>query len=47
VAAGLALDAGWAWVAGLGVGVATLWYLVPGTVISIVVVVLLLFTGGS
>jgi hypothetical protein len=47
VAAGLALDAGWAWVAGLVVGVATLWYLVPGTVISIAVVVLLLITGAS
>lgn len=47
VAAGLALGAGWAWPAGLVVGVATLWYLVPGTVISVVVVVLLLVTGAS
>lgn len=47
VAAGLAAGAGWAWVAGLVVGVASLWYLVPGTIVSIVVVVLLLLTGGS
>lgn len=42
VAAGLALDVGWAWAAGIVVAVGTLWYLVPGTVISVVVLVLLL-----
>lgn len=42
VAAGLAFDAGWAWGAGIAVAVGTLWYLVPGTVISVVVLVLLL-----
>ena len=42
VAAGLALGAGWAWGAGIAVAVAALWYLVPGTVISVVVLVLLL-----
>jgi hypothetical protein len=42
VAAGLALSAGWAWPTGIAVAVGTLWYLVPGTVISVVVLVLLL-----
>lgn len=42
VAAGVALGAAWAWPSGLVVAVATLWYLVPGTVISVAVLVLLL-----
>ena len=44
VAAGLALGEGWARIAGIAVAVGTLWYLVPGTVISVVVLVLLLTT---
>jgi hypothetical protein len=47
VAAGLAAGAGWAWVIGFLVSILTLWYLVPGTVISLLVLVLLLVTGGS
>jgi hypothetical protein len=47
VAAGLAAGAGWAWVFGFLVSVLTLWYLVPGTVISVLVLVLLLVTGAS
>ncbi len=39
---GLATDAGWSWLAGIALATATLWYLVPGTVISIAVLVLLL-----
>lgn len=42
VAVGIALGHGWAWVAGIAVAVGTLWYLVPGTVISLIVVGLLL-----
>jgi hypothetical protein len=41
-AAGLALGAGWAWWLGVALAVATLWYLVPGTAISVAVLVLLL-----
>ena len=41
-AAGLAAGAGWATVLGVVLAVATLWYLVPGTVISGAVLVLLL-----
>jgi hypothetical protein len=36
------LGAGWARWLGLGLAVATLWYLVPGTVISLAVIVLVL-----
>ena len=36
LAGGLALQAGWAWPFGLVLGVGTLWYLVPGTVLSLV-----------
>ncbi len=39
---GVATGAGWAWVAGLVLSGATLWYLVPGTAISVAVLVLLL-----
>jgi len=42
VAAGVAAGAGWAWTAGLVLPVGTLWYLVPGTVLSVVVLLLLL-----
>ena len=42
VAVGLALGAGWARAAGIVVAVGTLWDLVPGTVISVVVLVILL-----
>jgi hypothetical protein len=39
---GVAVQAGWAWLLGLVLAVGTLWYLVPGTVISLLVLVLLL-----
>ena len=42
LAIGLALHAGWAWPLGLVLAVGTLWYLVPGTVLSLVVLGLLL-----
>ena len=47
LAAGLAAGAGWAWPAGIALAIGTLWYLVPGTVISGLVLVLLLVTAGS
>jgi hypothetical protein len=40
--AGVAVGAGWSWTAGITLAVATLWYLVPGTVISVAVLALLL-----
>jgi hypothetical protein len=43
-ATGLAAGVGWASVLGIVLAVATLWYLVPGTVISAAVLVLLLVT---
>jgi hypothetical protein len=43
-AAGWALEAGWARWLGVVVAAGTLWYLVPGTVISLAVLVLLLVT---
>jgi hypothetical protein len=46
VALGVVVQAGWVWTAGLALAVATLWYLVPGTVISIAVLVLLLTPAG-
>ncbi|WP_448624658.1 hypothetical protein [Geodermatophilus sp. URMC 64] len=42
LALGVVLGASWAWVLGLALAVATLWYLVPGTVLSLLVLVLLL-----
>lgn len=36
------MQAGWAWPLGLVLAVGTLWYLVPGTVLSVLVLVLLL-----
>jgi hypothetical protein len=42
LAAGIASGAGWAWPGGLALAAATLWYLVPGTVLSIAVLALLL-----
>ena len=41
---GVAVSAGttWSWAFGMTLAVGTLWYLVPGTVISVVVLVLLL-----
>lgn len=39
---GVAMNAGWAWHAGVLLAVGTLWYAVPGTVVSVVVLVLLL-----
>ena len=42
LAAGIAVGAGWAWPGGLALAAATLWYLVPGTVLSIAVLALLL-----
>ena len=39
---GVAAGAGWAWVAGVVLAVATLWYLVPGTLVSLAVLTLLL-----
>jgi hypothetical protein len=46
VAVGVAVGAGWAWLAGIVLAIGTLWYLVPGTVISVVVLVLLLTPAG-
>ena len=42
LALGVAIRADWAWGAGIVLAVATLWYLVPGTAISIAVLLLLL-----
>jgi hypothetical protein len=42
LAAGIAAGASWAWPVGIVLAVATLWYLVPGTVLSVLVLVLLL-----
>jgi hypothetical protein len=42
LAVGLAVQASWAWWLGVVLAVGTLWYLVPGTVISVAVLVLLL-----
>jgi hypothetical protein len=42
LAVGVAVGATRAWVLGLVLAVATLWYLVPGTVLSVLVLVLLL-----
>ena len=39
---GVAMEAGWSWSAGLVLALATLWYLVAGTVVSVAVLVLLL-----
>lgn len=41
---GVAAGAHWAWATGLVLAVATLWYLVPGTAVSVAVLVLLLST---
>lgn len=46
VAVGVAVQARWAWIAGLVLAVGTLWYLVPGTVISVAVLGLLLTPAG-
>src|SRR5215217_6792065 len=42
LAAALALGGSWAWPVGIVLAVGTLWYLVPGTVLSVLVLVLLL-----
>jgi len=42
LALGMATGSPWAWAAGLALAVCTLWYLVPGTVISVAVILLLL-----
>ena len=42
LAIGLALGAGWAWPLGLVLAVGTLWYLVSGTVVRLLVLILLL-----
>jgi ABC-type Fe3+ transport system permease subunit len=42
LAAGVATGSPWAWAAGLALAVCTIWYLVPGTVIGLAVVLLLL-----
>ncbi len=42
VSVGVAAAAPWSWPAGLILAVATLWYLVPGTLISVAVALLLL-----
>ena len=47
LAAGWAAGAGWARPAGIVLAIGTLWYLVPGTVISVLVLVLLLGGTGS
>jgi hypothetical protein len=39
---GVALESSWAWVTGLVLSVGTLWYLAPGTIISLAVILLLL-----
>lgn len=44
LALGIGLHAPWAWPTGLILAIATLWYLVPGTIISLAVLVLLLTT---
>jgi hypothetical protein len=36
------MGSSWAWAAGLVLGVGTLWYLAPGTIISLAVILLLL-----
>ena len=41
VAVGVAVGADWAWLAGVVLAVGTLWYLVPGTLISVLVLLLL------
>jgi len=41
VAAGVATGESWAWPAGIVLAIGTLWYLVPGTLLSVVVLVLL------
>ncbi len=43
-AAGLAFDLGWARPLGVVLAVGTLWYLVPGTALSVAVLILLLVT---
>ncbi|MFC0112892.1 hypothetical protein [Kibdelosporangium aridum] len=43
-AVGLAFEAGWSWTVALVVAIASLWYLIPGTVISVIVLVLLVAT---
>jgi hypothetical protein len=42
LAVGLAVQASWAWWLGIVLAVGTLWYLLPGTVLSVLVLVLLL-----
>ena len=39
---GVAVGSPWAWATGLVLGVGTLWYLAPGTIISLAVILLLL-----
>jgi hypothetical protein len=46
VGIGLAVQAEWAWIVAIVLAVCTVWYLVPGTVISIAVLVLLLTPAG-
>lgn len=41
VAVGVVAGSSWAWPTGIAVAVATLWYLVPGTLISLLVLALL------
>ncbi|MCE7009612.1 hypothetical protein LWC34_43410 [Kibdelosporangium philippinense] len=43
-AVGLAFEATWSWTAALIVAIASVWYLVPGTVISVITLVLLVAT---
>ncbi|RSM70681.1 hypothetical protein DMH04_44540 [Kibdelosporangium aridum] len=44
VAVGLGLATTWSWIVALVVAIASLWYLIPGTVISVIVLVLLVVT---
>lgn len=42
VTAAFALGAGWSWVAMLALAIGSLWYLIPGTLLSAVIIALLL-----
>lgn len=44
VAAGIGFEVAWSWIAGLVVAAASLWYLIPGTVISVLVLGILVIT---
>ena len=43
-AIGLGFEGSWSWIAALIVAITSLWYLVPGTVISVILLILLVVT---